>query len=163
MQVVAGRAQHLELLSRRWACAFGHRDGTLARTGTGRSAMRFILHLSRRARGHDLAAVHAGARAEVDDIVRSQDGFLVVFDHDDGVADIAQVSQRSQQALIVALVQPDRRLVEDVHDANQSGADLAGQPDALCLAARQRVGAAIERQVVEADVGEEAETVARSP
>ena len=36
-------------------------------------------------------------------------------------------------------------------------ADLAGQPDALGLAARERGGGSFEREVVEADVGEEAE------
>ena len=75
-----------------------------------------------------------------------------MLDDDHRVADVAQVRQRAEQALIVALVQADRRLVEDVHDADQAGADLAGQPDTLRFAARQRVGAAVERQVVEPDV-----------
>ena len=67
--------------------------------------------------------------------------------------------QRAEQALVVALVQADRGLIEDVHDADQAGADLAGEPDALRLAARERLGAAVERQVVEADVGEEAQAL----
>jgi hypothetical protein len=37
------------------------------------------------------------------------------------------------------------------------GTDLRGEPDALRLAAGERRGAALERQVVEADVDEEAE------
>ena len=37
---------------------------------------------------------------------------------------------------------------------------MAGQPDSLCLAARQCVSTAIERQVVKANVGEKSETVA---
>jgi hypothetical protein len=53
-------------------------------------------------------------------------------------------------------VQADGRLVEHVHDAGQAGADLRGQPDALRLAAGQRVGRAFEAQVVEADVDQEA-------
>ena len=65
-----------------------------------------------------------------------------------------------EQALVVALVQADRRLVEDVHHADQAGADLAGQADALRFAAGQRVGAAIERQVVEADVDQELQALA---
>ena len=55
-----------------------------------------------------------------------------------------------EQPRVVALVQADRRLVEHVHDAGQPGADLAREPDALRLAARERVGRAVERQVVEA-------------
>ena len=57
-------------------------------------------------------------------------------------------------------MQPDRRLVEDVHDARQSRAHLAREPDALRFAAGQRFGAAIEREVVEAHVDEELQAVA---
>ena len=59
--------------------------------------------------------------------------------------------------MVVALVQPDRRLVEHVEHADQAGADLGGQPDALRLAAGQRGRGAVEREVVQPDVDEEAE------
>ncbi len=57
-----------------------------------------------------------------------------------------------QQAGVVALVQADGGLVQDVHDAHQAGADLAGEPDALGLAAGQGIGAALQGEVVEAHV-----------
>jgi hypothetical protein len=76
--------------------------------------------------------------------------------HDDRVAEVAQVLQRFQQALIVALVQADGGLVEHVEHAGQAGADLRGEPDALAFAARQRAGGARQRQVIEADIVEEA-------
>ena len=78
--------------------------------------------------------MNAGARAQIDDIVRRHDRLLVVFDDDDGVADVPEVRERAEQALIVALVQTDRRLVQDVHDADEPRADLAREPDALRLA-----------------------------
>jgi hypothetical protein len=81
--------------------------------------------------------MHAGAGADVDDVVGAADGVLVVFDDEHGVAHVAQVLQRLQQAVVVALVQADRGLVEHVHDAGQPGADLRGQADALRLAAGQ--------------------------
>jgi hypothetical protein len=84
---------------------------------------------------HDLAAVLAGARADVDDPVGGADGVLVVLDDDQRVAQVAQPDQRLDQPVVVALVQPDRRLVEHVEHADQAGADLGGQPDALRLAA----------------------------
>jgi len=99
-----------------------------------------------------MAAVHARAGADVDDVIGGAYGLLVVLDHDDGVAEIAQVGQRAQQAVVVALVQADRGLVEDVHHAHQSGADLARQADALGLAAGQRLRAALEREVFQPDV-----------
>jgi len=39
---------------------------------------------------------------------------------------------------IVALVEADRRLVENVENAGQARADLRGEADALALAARKR-------------------------
>ena len=81
---------------------------------------------------------------QIDHVVGLADGVLVVLDHDDGVAEIAQIDQRVEQALVVALMQANRGLVENVHDADQAGADLAGETDALRLAARQRVGAAVQ-------------------
>ena len=117
----------------------------------------FALSSSGRALGDDAAAQAPGARAEVDDVVGRFDGLGVVLDDDDAVAEIAQPAQRRDQAQVVALVQADRRLVEHVHDAGQLGAELRRQPDALRLAARQRRGGAIERQVFEPDVEQEAE------
>jgi hypothetical protein len=72
---------------------------------------------------------------EVHDPVRLFHGLAVVLDYDDGVADIAQVLQRGQELAVVALVQADRRLVEDVDHARELGSDLAGQADALALPA----------------------------
>ncbi len=103
----------------------------------------------------DLAAVHAGAEAHVDHVIGAADRVLVVLDDDHAVADVAQMLQRVDQAVVVALVQADRRLVEHVHHAGQAGADLRCEADALRFAAGQRIGAAVERQVVEADVVEE--------
>ena len=112
-----------------------------------------------RALRDDESAVRTGARAEVDDVIGLADGVFVVLDDEHGVAEVAQPHQRVEQALVVALVQADRGLVEDVHHADQAGADLAGEPDALGLAAGERFRAAIERQVVETDVAQERQAV----
>ena len=60
--------------------------------------------------------------------------------------------------MVVALVQADARLVEDVEHADQTGTDLGRQTDALGLPARQRAGGAVEREVVQADVDQEAQS-----
>ncbi len=49
-------------------------------------------------------------------------------------------------------MQANRRLVQHIHDAGQARADLARQSDALRLAAGQRVGRAVERQIVQPNV-----------
>ena len=112
---------------------------------------------------HDLAAVDAGAGADVDHVVGGADGVLVVLDHDHGVAEVAQPLERLQQPRVVALVQADRGLVQHVEHAGQAGADLRGEPDALALAARQRAGGAREREIFEPDVDQEAAAARGSP
>ena len=104
-----------------------------------------------------MAAVLAGARADVDHPVRGADRFLVVLHDDQRVAEVAQPQQGVEQLLVVPLVQADRRLVEHVQHADQAGADLGGEPDPLRLAARQRGGRPVEREVVEPHVEQEAE------
>ena len=107
--------------------------------------------------GDDVAAQASCAGAEIEHIVGVADGVFVVLDDQDGVAQVAQPFQRLDEALVVALVQADGGLVENVEHAAQPRADLRGQADALALAAGERGGVAVEREVVEADGAEEFE------
>ena len=94
-----------------------------------------LLDLRRGALGDDLSPVLAGAGAQIDQVVGGVHRALVVLDDDDRVAEVAQALERADQLLVVALVEADRRLVEDVHDADEAGADLCREPDALGLSA----------------------------
>ena len=67
-----------------------------------------------------VAAVLAGAGAEVDDVVGGAHRPLVVLDDDHRVAEVAEPVERVDQLLVVALVEADRGLVEDVQDADQA-------------------------------------------
>ena len=73
----------------------------------------------RRPFGDDLAAVLAGARAHVDEPVGAAHHLLVVLDDEHGVTEVAQPLKRRDQLAVVALVEADRRLVEDVEDADE--------------------------------------------
>jgi len=64
-------------------------------------------------------------------MVGFEDGFLVVLDHQHGVAQVAQALEGVEQAAVVALMQADRRFVENVEHPDQGGANLGGQADAL--------------------------------
>ncbi len=75
------------------------------------------------------------ARAHVDEVVGGAHHLLVVLDDEDGVAEILEPLQRPDQLAVVALVQPDRRLVEDVEDADELRADLGREAEPLRLAA----------------------------
>ena len=109
-------------------------------------------HFRQRSRHHYFAAVNAGARSQIDDVVGAANRFLVMFDDEHGVSQIAQSFERFQQLLVVPLVQSDAGLVQNVEHADESGADLRGQPDALRLAAAQRAALAIQRQITQAHV-----------
>ena len=102
----------------------------------------------------------SGARTHVDEVVGLAHRLFVVLDDDHGVAEIAQLPQRREETRVVALVESDRRLVEDVEHAHQAGSDLRRQSNALRLAARERLRRAAEREIVEADVDEEAQPLA---
>ncbi|GMA39470.1 hypothetical protein GCM10025883_15150 [Mobilicoccus caccae] len=60
-----------------------------------------------------------------------------MLDDDECVAEVAQPGEGADEALVVALVQADGRLVEDVEHPDQARADLRGQADALGLPARE--------------------------
>ena len=105
--------------------------------------------------GDDLAPLDAGPRPEVDEVVGGAHRVLVVLDDDHRIAQLGKAAEGDQQPVVVAGVQADRRLVEDVEHAHQPRADLAGQSDALRFAAGERRRRAVERQVVQADVDQE--------
>src|SRR5690606_19293024 len=131
LEVVAAGADDAKPPGRDRTALFRH--GDLAGAGQVLAGDAFGIGHDRlgRALGDDMAAVNAGGRPHVDDVIGRENGFLVVLDHDDGIAEVAQALQRIQKAGVVALVKTDRRLVEYIEHAGQARADLARQPDAL--------------------------------
>ncbi len=111
--------------------------------------------LVERARDDDLAAVLTRPGTDVDDVVGDTDRLLVVLDHDDRVAELAQPDERVDQTLVVALVQADRRLVEHVQHTDEAAPDLRREADALRLASGERARRPVEAQVVEPHVEQE--------
>ena len=97
---------------------------------------------------------------EVDDVVGDRDRLGLVLDDEHGVALVAQLQQQLVHPLDVVRVQPDRRLVEDVGDVGERRPEVPDHLGALRLAAGQRAGRAVERQVAEADLDERVEGAA---
>ena len=112
-----------------------------------------------RAFGDDVAAEPAGAGAEIEHIVGVADGVFIVLDDEDGVAEVAQLFEGLDEAIVVALMKADGGLVEHVEHAAEARADLRGEADALAFAAGERGGVAVERKIVEADGAEEFEAL----
>src|SRR5215218_2226500 len=105
-----------------------------------------------RALKDDLAAVVAGARAEVDDPVGVRHDRLVVLDDDDRLAGVDEPVEEAQQLLDVGEVQAGGRLVEDVDVALLAHA--GGQLEPLPLAAGQCGEGLAQGEVAEPHVGE---------
>ena len=107
----------------------------------------------------DVAAACSGPRAKVHQVVRGPHGLFVVFHDEDGVAHVAQPFEAREQAGIVARVEADAWLVENVKDADQSRADLAREANALRFAPRERWRGAIEGEIVQPNIQEEAKPI----
>ena len=65
--------------------------------------------------------------------------------------------QCPKQAVIVPLVQPDARLIENVEHPHESGTDLRRQPDALRLPPRQCPGRTGKGEIIQTHIQEEAQ------
>ena len=83
----------------------------------------------------DAAAATSGVGAYVDQMVGRADYLLVVLYDDHRVADVAQAAEHTDQAVGVARMEPDARLVENVERPYEAAPELCGQIDALALAA----------------------------
>ena len=78
-----------------------------------------------------------------------------MLDHNHRVAHVTQALESCDEAVVVALVKADRRLVQDVEHTHETGANLGGKADALRFSARKRRRGTAEREVVEAHVHHE--------
>ncbi len=155
-QVVLGGAEDLDVAAGR-ASALRRLDRALAREELPGQRSLDLLDLRGRALRHDPPAVLARARTHIHEVIGRAHRLLVVLDHDHRVAEVAQTLERRDQLGVVALVQPDRGLIEDVEHADERGADLRRETDALRLAAGQRRRGALHREVADADVLQEAQ------
>ena len=157
-EIVLSDAFQHELPVRYGTAHFRHFDPVLSRKVFAGDRIRRrddVLDASRR---NHFAAVHAGSGTDVHDVVRRPYGFLIVFDDDERIAEVAQPFERGKQLLIVLLVQPYARLVENVQHARKPAAYLCGEPYALTLAAGKRGGRPREREIAESHVRKEAQT-----
>ena len=58
-----------------------------------------------------------GAGTDVHDPVRGFHRLPIVLDNDQRVADVPKMTERLEQPDVVALMEPDRRLVQDVENS----------------------------------------------
>ena len=76
-----------------------------------------------RAGDDDLSAVLARLGADVDDPVGRFDHVQIMFDHDDGIAEIDQPIQHVEELGDIGKMQSGRRLIEEVEGLSRVGAE----------------------------------------
>ena len=75
------------------------------------------------------------AGAEIQHVVGVANSLFVVLHNQHCVAKVAQLFERLNQAVVVALMQPDGGLVQNIKHAAESRSNLCSKTDALALAA----------------------------
>ena len=110
--------------------------------------------------GDDFAPTAAGAWSEVEDPVGTAHSLLVMLHDDEGVSFFGQGLEGVKEAFVVAGVESDGRLVQNIKHAAQVRAELCSKANALGFSAGEGFGTAVEREVVESDLGKEFQALA---
>ena len=97
----------------------GHADGAFPGEELSGERLGIRHHFGDRARRDNLPATGPGVRTEIDEIIGGANGVFIVLNDDDGVAEIAQFAEGFEQPLVVALMEADARLIENVEDAGE--------------------------------------------
>ena len=131
LQVVLTRADDPERAAVLVA-ARRYRDPPLPGKELPRDRAAVARHVARRAFRDHLSPVLARAGPHVDEPVGGAH-LLVVLDDEHGVAEVAKPLERPDEPSVVALVEPDRGLVEDVEHPHELRPDLRREPEPLRL------------------------------
>src|SRR5215831_8579498 len=81
----------------------------------------------------EMAPVLTRSWPKVQDVVGGSNGLAVVLDDQDRIAQITQAFEAFEQALIIALMQTNARLVEDIEHPHQARTNLRCQANALAF------------------------------
>gem|GEM_PF-3061300 len=125
LQVVVPGAFDADRSAGRRPAFLGQLDLSVAGQVPGGHARRVGDDIRRRSGRDNLAAANSRSRTEIDQEVRRAHRLLVVLNDEDRVPHVAQPLQAAEQPFVVARVQSDGRLVQDVEHADQPAADLA--------------------------------------
>ncbi len=153
LEVVAAGALDLEaLIASGDAPARRDRDRLPAREVASRQRGRALEDAGEGPLVDDPPAVPARAGAEVHHVVRLAHHLRLVLHHEDRVAEVAQSLEDTDQPPVVARVQTDAGLVEDVERVDQGGSERRGEVHPLDLAPGERPRLPVEREVTQPDL-----------
>src|ERR1700683_3726315 len=93
-----------------------------------------------------LSAVLSRAGADIQNVIGGENGIHVVLHDEHRVAQVAEAFQNRQQAVRVAWMEADGRLVQHIECADQLRAERSRQLYSLGLTAGKRAGEAVKRE-----------------
>ena len=108
---------------------------------------------------NNFATQASGLGADVDDVIGGADDFFIMFHYDHRIAQLLQLAQDVYQLVRIAAVKSDTRFVQDVETAHQAASQRSRQIDTLAFTAGQRVAEAVQCEVSQAYVQQEADAV----
>ena len=103
------------------------------------------------------AAQAPRTRSKVHEVVSGPHDVFVVFNDDNGVAEIAELLEDANEAFGVLRVEADARFVKDVGATDQAAAEAGAQRDALRFAAAEGFAGAVQGQVTDPDFAQVAQ------
>ena len=98
----------------------------------------------------------SGSGADIDDTVCSTHGIFIMLHHDQTVAKITETHQCPQKLVIISLVKPDTRLIQDICNPHKPGSDLCGKTDSLCFPTRKCSCRTSQCQIIQSYIYQEA-------
>src|SRR5580700_466501 len=152
LQIVCPHALDPDLL-RAWLASYGrYLDAQIFRQITSSKRCGIPHNLFIRSRSHQLAPVFPSSRTEIEYPVRRPHNIRIVLHHQNRVPQIAQVLQDLDQAVRVAAMQADGRLIQHIERAHQPRSQRGSELNALRFTPRERRREAVERQIFQAHI-----------
>ena len=81
---------------------------------------------------------------------------MVMLDDDDGIFEVTKMFEGSNQAIIIALMKANRRLIKHIEHTLKAGANLGRKTNTLRLTTRECSGRAAEFEIIQTNVFHEA-------
>ena len=106
-------------------------------------------HLLRCTLEDDLATLATSTRSNVYDVVGIEHHVLIVFYDNNGIAQVAQFFQRTDQSFVIALMKSDGGLIQDVKYIDELRTNLRSQTDALALTTRETGRLTVKSEIIE--------------
>ena len=91
--------------------------------------------------------MNACSGANIQNMICRKHSLIIMLYHNDGIAKIPKMLQRSQKLIIIPLMKADAGLIQNIQHPHKRGTDLSCQPNPLTFPAGKGSGGTGQRQV----------------